>query len=117
MMLLNINALQNKFQNITFILDEALADVFVIQEPRLGPKNCDSDFTHKNYNMFRRDRPETYETTKSKNHKKINGDNKNNKKRNEMESKGGGLILYIKKPYTPFDINIDETLEGINFTI
>ena len=59
LLLLNINSLTHKYPNIKFILDEEIADVLVIQETKLGPKNCDTDFIHHKYNMFRRDRKHT----------------------------------------------------------
>jgi hypothetical protein len=33
------------------------------------------------------------------------------------DSRGGGLIVYVKKPYSVFNLKIHDTLEALNFTI
>jgi hypothetical protein len=114
--LININSLNYKYSNIKFTLDEALADILIIPETKLGPSKCDSEFTHKDYNMLRRDRIST-DKISCKNKKILNSKNSNNKLKDHNDSRGGGLIVFVKKPYSVFNLKIHKTLEAMNFSI
>ena len=46
---LNINSLQHKFAHISFILDQQLVDILVINEKKLNKNNCSSQFENSNY--------------------------------------------------------------------
>ena len=88
--LLNINSILYKFGAIKFILDDALADIFVFNETKLDKDRCDSEFQHPKYNMLRRDRD---------------------------TGGGGGIIVYVSKAYETFDVCHSTMIESINFSI
>ena len=50
--LLNINSILYKFGSIKFILDQALADIFVLNEIKLDSNRCDSEFQHPKYHVW-----------------------------------------------------------------
>ena len=85
---LNINSLQHKFSHISFILDQQLVDILVLNETKLNSTHCNSQFENVNYQMIRRDRG----------------------------SGGGGIMVYIKKSIKTFNAQIDDDNEIITLT-
>lgn len=81
--LININSIQNKFQDISFILEKRLVDILVIQETKLNPLNDDRLFENPSYNMIRRDRE---------------------------SDKGGGILVYIRKIINISNVDTSPTL-------
>ena len=86
--LLNINSLQHKFADISFLLTKQLVDILVINETKLNPLIDDNRFKNELYLMIRRDRP---------------------------EKGGGGIMVFIKKTIVIKSILIDEKFEIISF--
>ena len=66
--------------------------------------------------MFRRDRIST-DKIGCKNKKVLNSKISNNKLKDHNDSRGGGLIVFVKKPYSVFNLKIHKTLEAMNFSI
>ena len=89
--LLNINSLLNKFHDLTFVLDQQLVDILVINETRLTDRVCDTHFKHRYYSFYRRDRG--------------------------MDSSGGGIMVFVKKSLKHFNVIIDYNIEMISLII
>lgn len=56
--MLNINLIENKFQDINFILEKQLVDILVINGSRISSDVNSSRFEINNYKLIRRDRGE-----------------------------------------------------------
>ena len=90
--LININSLLHKFGNIQFMLLNKNLDILVVNETKLDNTRDQTQFEDPNYTLLRRDR-----TT----------------------GNGGGIIIYVKRSYNVFNINLYEDLssEFISFSI
>ena len=86
--LLNINGLTNKFEDIQFVLIEQIVDIFIINETKLDSNDDESRFLSAYYNTFRRDR--------------------------DVITRGGGLIVYIKKSIPISNVSINTSCESIS---
>jgi hypothetical protein len=83
--LLNINLIENKFQDINFILEKQLVDILVINGSRISSDVNSSRFEINNYKLIRRDRG---------------------------EDSSGDLLIYLKSNLNCSDIYMD--LSSIN---
>ena len=89
--LININSILNKFNDISFILDKRCLQLLVINETRLTADHDDSIFQHVSYTMHRRDRG--------------------------LGSRGGGVIVYVKKGLNHFRNELDSEVEMISLIL
>lgn len=89
--LLNINSLLNKYHSLSFMLDQQLVDVLVINETKLNSLIDDSNFISPFYHMYRRDR--------------------------DSNSCGGGVLVYIKKSLRHNLVLVEDEAEMIIFRL
>ena len=87
---LNINSLSDKFSNISFMLEQQLVDVLILNETKLNSNHDNHYFENAHYDFFRRDR---------------------------QSGGGGGIIVYVKKTLKVFNVSIDDKIEMISLII
>ena len=85
--ILNINSIRHKFDEITFILNDQLADILILNETKLDEFDDDYLYQHCNYTSIRRDR---------------------------LIDRGGGIIVFVKKSIALSNINVCDAVEIIN---